>query len=356
MIEKLCILTINFSFDRQVIMNQLEKIIPQEVELFLFVPKECKGKYNSTRIKIIESEKSKYACFFEFRKFCRKNKIDRTINLGQLPQEGLIMLFASAFSKTDFICYLLTDPLGSLKIGFNKWVVKFFIEDLLDCPLALFPKKIFVCSKDITDYCKKYIFLRRNQIHRIPVPLDTAEFSPKDKALARKKIKLNKTDKVVIYVGRIETAKGSDLILNVAKKNKDITFILVGKVNDKRIKIPTVKNIRLTSSLTNHELIEYYNASDLCLFPSRAESFGIVPREAMACGIPTIVSDITALRQIEPAIKVPLNSEEISKAINSFFSLSKKEKELLSEKSRKFVVEECSLEVCKDLYLNFLLN
>ncbi len=356
MIKRLCILTINFSFDRQVIINQLEKIIPPEVELFLFVSKECKGKYYSKRIKIIESDKNKYSCFFEFRKFCKKNKIDRLINLGQLPQEGLLMLFASIFSKTDFITYLLTDPLGSLKIGFNKWGIKFFIEDLFDCPLALFPKKIFVCSNDITNYCKRYLFFARNKIYRIPVPIDTEQFSPKDKNLARKKFNLKKDDKVIIYVGRIETAKGSDLLLQVAEHNKDITFILVGNINDKKIKIPELKNLKIINSVPNEKLFEYYNASDLCLFPSRAESFGMVPREAMACGIPTIVSDITALRMIGPAIKVPLNSQEIEEEINNFFKLSKKEKEKLSKESRNFVINECGLEVCKNLYSSLLLN
>ena len=356
MIKRLCILTINFSFDRQVIINQLEKIIPPEVELFLFVSKECKGKYYSKRVKIIESEKSKYSCFFEFRKFCKKNNIDRLINLGQLPQEGLLMLFASIFSKTDFITYLLTDPLGSLKVGFNKWGIKFFIEDILDYPLALFPKKIFICSKDIADYCRRYLFFARKKIFQIPVPIDTNQFSPKNKTLARKKLNLKQKDKIVIYVGRIETAKGSDLILNVAEKNKDITFILVGKINDKKIKIPNLKNLKIINSVPNERLSEYYNASDLCLFPSRAESFGMVPREAMACGIPTIVSDITALRMIESAIKVPLDSQGIEKEMNNFFNLSKKEKEKLSQESRNFVINECGLEVCKNLYSSLLLN
>jgi len=356
MIKRLCIFTISFSFDRQVIINQLEKILPSDIELFLFVPRECKGRYHSVRTKIIESDKNKYSCFFEFRKFCRKNKIDRLINLGQLPQEGLIMLFASAFSKTDFICYFLTDPLGSLRIGFNKWGIKFFFEDMGDCFLAFFPKKIFVCSRDITRYMQKCLFFVKNKINQIPIPIDTEEFCPKNKVNLRKKLKIKKTDKVVIYVGRIETAKGSDLILKLAKKNKDITFILVGKINDNKIKLPSLKNLKIVSSISNKELIEYYNASDLCLFPSRVEAFGLVPREAMACEVPAIVSDITALKLIKPAIKVRLNCESINEAINNFFNLSKKEKEKISKESRQFVINECGLKTCEGLYSKFLIN
>ena len=338
-------------------MDQLEKILPKDIELFLFVSKECKGKYNSSRTKIFESNKNKYLCFSEFRKFCRKNKIDRLINLGQLPQEGLIMLFASIFSRTDFFCYLLTDPIGSLKINFGKWWVKFLIEDIFDCPLALFPKKIFVCSADITEYCKKYLFFARDRIFRFPVPIDTDLFSPKNKIQARKKLHLKINQKIIIYVGRIETAKGSDLLLEVAKRNKDISFLLVGKINDKKIKLENLENVKILPYLPNNKLIQYYSASDLCLFPSRAESFGIVPREAMACGTPTIVSDINALRLISPpAIKVPLNSDKIEKAIINFFELPSRKKQEISAQSRKFVIDEYGLNSCKDLYLTPLLN
>jgi len=356
MIKKLCIFTINFSLDRQVIINQLEKILPQEVELFLFVTKECKGKYSSSRINIFESDKNKYQCFFELRRFCKRKNIDRLINLGQLPQEGFVMLFASIWSKTDFICYLLTDPIGSLKINFGKWWIKFLIEDIFDYFLALFPKKIFVCSKDITEYCKKYLFFVANKINNLPVPIDTRLFSPKNRILTRKKLHLGLNKKIIIYVGRIETAKGSDFILDIAKKNKDIIFLLIGKINDKKIKVDNSENVKILSFLQNKELVMYYNASDLCLFPSRAESFGLVPREAMACGIPAIVSDINALRLLTPAIKVPHNLEKIEEAIIRFFELSKKEKQKISIKSREFVIKECGLKSCKDLYQNLLLN
>ena len=48
-----------------------------------------------------------------------------------------------------------------------------------------------------------------------------------------------------------------------------------------------------------HELLStYYRASDVCLVPSRSESFGLVALEAAACGTPVVASDVGGLRSL----------------------------------------------------------
>ncbi len=45
-----------------------------------------------------------------------------------------------------------------------------------------------------------------------------------------------------------------------------------------------------------HELLStYYRAADVCLVPSRSESFGLVALEAAACGTPVVASDVGGL-------------------------------------------------------------
>ena len=44
-------------------------------------------------------------------------------------------------------------------------------------------------------------------------------------------------------------------------------------------------------------LSTYYRAADVCLVPSRSESFGLVALEAAACGTPVVASDVGGLTQ-----------------------------------------------------------
>ena len=48
-----------------------------------------------------------------------------------------------------------------------------------------------------------------------------------------------------------------------------------------------------------HELLStYYRAADLCLVPSRSESFGLVGLEAAACGTPVVAAAVGGLRTL----------------------------------------------------------
>jgi D-inositol-3-phosphate glycosyltransferase len=46
----------------------------------------------------------------------------------------------------------------------------------------------------------------------------------------------------------------------------------------------------------HHALVEYYRAADVCVVPSRSESFGLVALEAAACGTPVVAADVGGLR------------------------------------------------------------
>jgi len=347
--KKICFFSSSFGFNRQATLDILEKILPKDIEMYLFVPKNSQPIYSPKRSILVQNTSTKFSSFFSLRNFCRRKKIDRIINLGVLPQEELVMIFSSLFTNTDFVSNYIGNPLAFASGKLSRWSIKSFFETILFWFLSPFPKKILVCSKDITLFWKKFLPFFQKKIFHVPVPIDTELFSPKNKVLSRKKLGLpNKP--TIIFVGRIEYLKGSDILLELIRRNPSKQFILIGKLNDSSFKKQELENLLLIDSKTSKELVYYYNSADLCIFPSRLESFGIVPREAMSCGVPAIVSDISALRTIEPAIKAFPSPEIFNREIEKYFNLPQKEKQTLSKLSRDFVIKECDYSLHKKYF------
>jgi glycosyltransferase involved in cell wall biosynthesis len=56
--------------------------------------------------------------------------------------------------------------------------------------------------------------------------------------------------------------------------------------------------IRLTGHLIKNDLVNLYNQSSVFVLPSLADSFGLVILEAMACGLPVIVTENTGGKDV----------------------------------------------------------
>jgi glycosyltransferase involved in cell wall biosynthesis len=71
-------------------------------------------------------------------------------------------------------------------------------------------------------------------------------------------------------------------------------------------------DIRFVGYIDDEELPLWYNSASVFVFPSLYEGFGLPPLEAMACGLPTIVSNRGSLPEIVAdgaVIADPLNTE-----------------------------------------------
>ena len=80
---------------------------------------------------------------------------------------------------------------------------------------------------------------------------------------------------------------------------------------------------------------------------ARGEGWGVAILEAMAAGIPAIVSEWTgaaeAVEQVWPEGVVPLSVEKATEAVVRYFSLTETEKRALSEKSATLIREKYRL-------------
>jgi glycosyltransferase involved in cell wall biosynthesis len=101
----------------------------------------------------------------------------------------------------------------------------------------------------------------------------------------------------VTYVGRVAKEKDLDVLIEVyqalARRRPECTFCVVGDgLFLAQMKQALVHpNVVFTGFLFNQDLSAAYASSDILVFPSTTDTFGSVVLEAMASGVPVIVSD-----------------------------------------------------------------
>jgi len=107
--------------------------------------------------------------------------------------------------------------------------------------------------------------------------------------------------KVVLYVGRISKEKELDFLAQVAERMKGdagVNFAFVGDgpfLGELKKKLPQAI---FTGPLHERDLSEAYASADLFVFPSTTDTFGNVVIEAMASGLPALVSDQGGPREL----------------------------------------------------------
>jgi len=104
-------------------------------------------------------------------------------------------------------------------------------------------------------------------------------------------------NKNLIYVGSLLKGKGLDLLFNVLKdiKNEFILNIIGDGEEEENLKELAKKlniydQINFLGFRQRGDIIEYYKKSDVFVFPTRRDCFGLVITEAMCAGLPVIVS------------------------------------------------------------------
>jgi D-inositol-3-phosphate glycosyltransferase len=144
--------------------------------------------------------------------------------------------------------------------------------------------------------------------------VDHAFFSPGDRIGAR--FALRHLDlgegPVLLFVGRIQPLKGVDVAVRAlaALVRADATLVVVGgasgrdgsaevdRIHKLAVELGVADRIRFVEPQPHHLLSTYYRAADVCLVPSRSESFGLVALEAAACGTPVVAAAVGGLRTL----------------------------------------------------------
>lgn len=150
-----------------------------------------------------------------------------------------------------------------------------------------------------------------DRIRVVPPGVDHAFFAPGYRPQARRAVGLPSEGPLLAFVGRIQPLKGADLALRVLEallsEHSDANLVVVGGPSGPHGEEHMAELHRYveSSALTErvrfvdpqpHELLStYYRAADVCLVPSRSESFGLVALESAACGTPVVAAAVGGL-------------------------------------------------------------
>jgi len=163
------------------------------------------------------------------------------------------------------------------------------------------------------------------RIEVVPPGVDHHLFFPGDPGVARAALGLG-AGPVLLFAGRIQPLKGADVAVrtlaalspgverNGEERPSDRagppTLLLVGgpsgadgeaelaRLHDLVAGLGLEERVKFVPPQPHGRLALYYRAADVCLVPSRSESFGLVALEAAACGTPVVAAAVGGLRTL----------------------------------------------------------
>jgi glycosyltransferase involved in cell wall biosynthesis len=166
---------------------------------------------------------------------------------------------------------------------------------------------------------------------------------------------------LVLFLGRINAKKGLDILVHALRRVfeaiPDAQMAIAGG-GDPPGFIATVKRwiqdggiadrIKLTGQLSDGDKLAAFAAADVFAFPSEAENFGFAMFEAMACGLPVVVSDTLnyafEVQSSNAGVVVPRGPESFANAIIRLLKTPDMRKSM-GENGRR-VAERYSWEEC----------
>lgn len=226
-----------------------------------------------------------------------------------------------------------------------SWKNKIYMKPLTNIALRKADKIITVSDsskKDIVKYCK----VDERRIINTGESISDAFCLINDREILEKtKLKLNLPDKFILYVGSIEPRKNLATLLKAYKllrrKRQDLIYklVLVGRKawGDKEIKskifeLGIERDVLQIGYVRENDLNCIYNLAKLFVFPSIYEGFGLPPLEAMSCGVPVLVSNVSSLPEIlgDAAVLIPpLDTETMAKKIEILLENSSLREDLI---------------------------
>lgn len=286
---------------------------------------------------------------------------------------GISAIIVSKLKRVPFI-FEVRDlwPESALATGVlnNKFLLN--ILYWLEYRLYKFSKKIVVLTPAFKENIEKRF---PEFIGKIEIITNGADFSIMGKEhqgeQLRKKLGWG-NKKVFTYLGAHGVANDLIQVVEAAKAFKDemqVHFVLIGdgmqkKLLKEKAKEYELTNIEFIDSVPKHEVVDYVNASDVCMaILKKTDTFKTVyPNKVfdyMSCKKPVFVTIDGITRDLLDTSNCglyaePENIDEFKKIVNKFLSMSDEELIAFGENGYKYVKENFDREKLAERYIELI--
>lgn len=159
---------------------------------------------------------------------------------------------------------------------------------------------IFVPAETIKSTVARYYPLIRNKILVTYEGID-ATFVPA-KQIPKKS---NDQEYSLIYTGSLYPHKNITVVLQLLQQQPNVTLTIIGsrsvfrdQVEQQCREMAILDQVRFAGYVPDEKLAALYQTADALVQPSLSEGFGLTGLEALATGLPAIVSDIPIFHEI----------------------------------------------------------
>ena len=218
------------------------------------------------------------------------------------------------------------------------------------------------------DYYLKLYPQYKEKFHVIPTGVNTEIFKPLDKHKMRNKLGFSKSDKIILYVGRIELPKKVDDIINALKilveQDSSYKLVLVGdgvlleKMKSLSRYLKLDDYISFFGIRKRNELPDIFSMADISVLYSKNEGSPLSIKESLACGIPVVANDVGDVSKVirndyNGFIIDKENVEELAMKIKLTINKASELKQNCIDSIQKYTIHKVSEEVI-NLYKNIL--
>lgn len=278
-------------------------------------------------------------------KFIKENKIN-IVHTHGFRADGLMSKISDVKSVSTLHNYPFYDYMmryGNLK-GFLMATLHLKYISKLNKPLA--------CSKSVSIIFQKE---KNLSIDYIQNGTDTSRFINLYKNVFKKKLNINAKN-IFISVGHLASGKDPLTIIRAFKKVnlKDSLLIFLGDGELKEECFDEIKddsNIKLIGRVNN--VHEYLGASDYFISASLAEGLPNAVLEAMACGLPCVLSNIpphVEIHEINRNSSLLFETKDVQGLSKKIIEIINSDYETMSKASKEIVFYNLSAEIMSGNY------